>query len=134
VSRIGLNVGALTLDDGPQGELPRDAVRGFAALGYSHRLSDRFWLNAGAGYARNLGYERDAVARPNEAGAQSEIAVGSIMTDGIWTLPLVEYRASDSLSLGVSARASYLPEERSASYEVTVGWVWTFGHLDMEKQ
>ena len=60
-----------------------------------------------------------------------QLSLGSILTDGILPLPLVGYQLTDSLSLGLSGHLDYRLPDQSLGYELSFGWTWRFGQLEM---
>lgn len=123
-TRLGINIGASNA-----GTDESDRISAWAALGASHRLHDRWTINLGVGYAREL-YERGQTVSTVAAPGRDLMSIGSVLTNGAFPLPLVSFEVNDALHIGASAQLDYRPEDRSLGYQATIGWVWRFGHID----
>ncbi len=129
-SKLGLNLGTSAFGD--EDDSNAEVIRAWGSLGYARQLSDRWSITAGVGYARNLlRNDEDGADGLTAEQVNDQVSLGSIMTDGVLPKPLLSYRALDSLSLGLSARVDYRLPDASLGYEVTFGWTWRFGQLQM---
>jgi hypothetical protein len=121
-ARLGFNLGVSLL---PQ---KSSTARAWAALGTTLHPSDRWELNLGIGYAQNAWSSGEgSIESPLAAVADARLALGSLMTDGILSRPLVGFRVSDALSVGLGAQVDQPLGEGRMGYEVTLGWTWRFG-------
>jgi len=127
-SRLGFNLGILSQEDGKDGD---DFLRAWASVGHAWRASDEWSFHLGVGYAQNLVNQGASLGDLTTAERGAQLSLGSILTDGILPLPLVGYQLSDSLSLGLSAHLDYRLPDHSLGYELTFGWTWRFGQLEM---
>jgi caspase domain-containing protein len=124
-SRVGLSLGASAMDPSAGNRL--DA---WAAVGYERRIGERWAVSLGLGYTHSIG-DDDLRAIADQRGVRDRISIGSVATDGVLPLPLLEYRVDETLSVGASAQLDYHLSDESFGYAATFGWTWRFGKLDM---
>lgn len=127
--QVGFNVALNSVrDDGALG-FTKDELRGWLALGYSRQLGPHVRLNLGLGYAQNL--LQDGEAFPSaDAGGKGLLGFGSIATNGALPRPLLEWRTTDTVSLGFDANA-YVPLGGSpVGWSATIGLVWRFAQIN----
>ncbi len=124
-SRIGLNLGVSSYgeDDGSRADA-------WGALGVGVKPLDFLAVNLGVGYARTLS-GRDTPTLAHADDRRDRISIGSVMTDGVLPLPLLEFQINEALSLGVSAQLDVLLPEGQLGYQATFGWTFRFAGLDM---
>lgn len=111
---IGVNVGLLAVGDGDPSLY--GAARVWAAAGFSWRVHERVSISLGAGYARNTS---DAPTTSLNADQRAQkFGFGSVLSDGIRQHPALAFELSRTLTLGLSARMDYVPDEAFTTLDI----------------
>jgi hypothetical protein len=117
-SRLGLNLGASSNE---WGEANRFDV--WAAAGHGFARGDHWRIHIGLGFAHTVA---DLAATASLADQRDRISLGGVLTDGVLPLPLVEFRADESLSFGLTAQLDFRLPDADFGYQATLGWTWRF--------
>jgi hypothetical protein len=127
--RLGLNLGMMDMVDENRLGLPADQLHSWATIGYRRELNSRLRLNFGVGYSQQLADDFSSVPSPNREATGANIGIGSVATDGAFPTPLLQLDVSESVTLGVDAKA-YVPLTGGpVGFESSLNTTWRFGQL-----